>query len=88
MPLSQIERYSPSYKVGLTEAQVQERLDDVNAVVQENVTGSRVVKAYTQEDYESDRFNEANFKLTETSLKVQKMMAFLKSIWHLSSKPV
>lgn len=60
--------------------QVQERLDDVNAVVQENVTGSRVVKAYTQEDYESDRFNEANFKLTETSLKVQKMMAFLSPI--------
>ena len=60
--------------------QVQERLDDVNAVVQENVTGSRVVKAYTKEDYESERFNDANFRLTETSLKVQKMMAFLSPI--------
>ena len=60
--------------------QVQERLDDVNAVVQENVTGSRVVKAYTKEEYESERFNDANFRLTETSLKVQKMMAFLSPI--------
>ena len=60
--------------------QVQERLDDVNAVVLENVTGSRVVKAYTKEEYESERFNDANFRLTETSLKVQKMMAFLSPI--------
>ena len=56
---------------------VQEKLDDVNAVVQENVTGSRVVKAYSKEEFESDRFNTANFNLTEISLKVQKMMSLL-----------
>lgn len=59
---------------------VQEKLDDVNAIVQENVTGSRVVKAYSKEEYESDRFTTANFNLTETSLKVQKMMAYLTPI--------
>ena len=42
---------------------VQERVDDVNAVVQENVTGARVVKAYTAEYKESQRFKKANDNL-------------------------
>lgn len=56
---------------------VQERLDDVNAVVQENVGGSRVVKAYNREEYEKTRFDNANVNLCMTNLKVQKMMAYL-----------
>lgn len=56
---------------------VQERLDDVNAVVQENVGGSRVVKAYNKEEYEKERFDRANMNLCMTNLKVQKRMAYL-----------
>ncbi len=56
---------------------VQNRLDDVNAVVQENVTGARVVKAYVREEYECDRFNTSNVNLAQTSLKVNKIMACL-----------
>lgn len=56
---------------------VQERLDDVNAVVQENVGGTRVIKAYNREEYEKERFDNANMKLCMTNLKVQKMMAYL-----------
>lgn len=37
---------------------VQEKLDRVNSVVQENVTGARVVKAYCKEGYEIDRLRE------------------------------
>lgn len=56
---------------------VQSKLDRVNSVVQENVSGARVVKAYTREKYETDRFGEANDELCNTNLRVQKLMALL-----------
>lgn len=56
---------------------VQSKLDRVNTVVQENVSGSRVVKAYTREQYEIDRFGAANDDLCNTNLRVQKLMALL-----------
>lgn len=56
---------------------VQSKLDRVNSVVQENVSGARVVKAYTREEYEYDRFCKANDDLVSTNLRVQKLMALL-----------
>lgn len=56
---------------------VQGKLDRVNSVVQENVSGARVVKAYTREDYEYARFCRANDDLVYTNLRVQKLMALL-----------
>ena len=56
---------------------VQERVDDVNAVVQENVTGARVVKAYTAEEKESKRFKKANDNLFNINWKIFKLMAYL-----------
>lgn len=56
---------------------VQTKLDRVNAIVQENVSGARVVKAYTREDYEIDRFDKANTDYRDTSFKVFKTMAYL-----------
>lgn len=60
--------------------EVQTRLDKVNSVVQENVTGARVVKAYVKERHEIGRFNKANFELRDVNLKVQKLMATLSPI--------
>ncbi len=59
---------------------VQGKLDRVNSVVQENVTGARVVKAYTREEYEYKRFSKANDELVSTNLRVQKLMALLSPI--------
>lgn len=59
---------------------VQYRLDKVNSVVQENVGGARVIKAYVREDYENKRFSKANAELRDTNLRVQKLMAFLSPI--------
>ena len=56
---------------------VQKRLDRVNCVVQENVSGARVVKAYVREDYECDRFREANGELRNVNYRVQKLMAVI-----------
>lgn len=59
---------------------VQKKLDRVNAIVQENVDGARMVKAYVREDYEEKRFRAANDDLMNTSLRVQKLMAILNPI--------
>ena len=49
--------------------EVQERVDDVNTVVRENVSGIRVVKAFVNENYEIDKFDKANKKLRQISVK-------------------
>lgn len=56
---------------------IQSKLDRVNSVVHENLTGARVVKAFSKEDYEYDRFVAANNDLTGIMLKVNKMMALI-----------
>jgi len=53
---------------------IQKKLDRVNSVVQENISGARVIKAYTREDFENERFTKANNDLTDTTLHVQKLM--------------
>lgn len=59
---------------------VQTKLDKVNSVVQEDVSGARVVKAYTNEEYEIKRFEKANNELVENNLRVQKLIAFLSPV--------
>ena len=56
---------------------VQSKLDKVNSVVQENILGARMVKAYVREDYELNRFDRANTDLMQNTLRVQKLMALL-----------
>ena len=56
---------------------VQKKLDRLNSVVQENVTGARVIKAYVKEDYESQRFESANADLRDTNIRVQRIMAVM-----------
>lgn len=59
---------------------VAKRFDSVNSVVQENVTGARVVKAYVREDTEEKRFDDANISLMESNLRVQTLMAILQPL--------
>ena len=56
---------------------VQKRLDGINNIMQETVAGARVVKAYVREDYELERFDNANESLCEQNLKVQSLLAFM-----------
>ncbi|MGN1408666.1 MAG: ABC transporter ATP-binding protein [Eubacteriales bacterium] len=53
----------------------QKKLDGVNSVVQENVTGARVVKAYTREEYEIDRFDKANLDYRAVNYKATVLMS-------------
>ena len=58
-------------------SKIQLKLDRVNTVVQENVTGARVVKAYVREDHEYKRFEKANRELRDTNMHVHKLMAIM-----------
>ncbi|MBQ9784326.1 MAG: ABC transporter ATP-binding protein [Clostridia bacterium] len=64
-------------------AEIQKRLDRVNSVVQENVSGARVVKAYVCEDYENARFADANGALCSVNYRVLKLMAIVTPVLHV-----
>jgi ATP-binding cassette subfamily B protein len=54
---------------------MQERIDQVNRVLREQITGIRVVRAFVREPQEERRFNEANQDLTDVSLRAGRLMA-------------
>ena len=56
---------------------MQDRIDDVNTVLREQITGLRVVRAFVREPAERIRFEEGNAALTATSLKAGRLMAIL-----------
>ncbi len=56
---------------------VQTRIDKVNAVIRENLIGSRVVKSFVRENFENNRFGEANRDLKETTIKSFNIMILL-----------
>ena len=56
---------------------MQGRLDAVNRVLREQITGIRVVRAFVREPYEVERFGDANRELTETALGVGRLMALM-----------
>ena len=53
---------------------VQERIDRINQVMQENLMGIRVVKAFVRGDHENRRFEKANDELYRNSLRVTQLM--------------
>ncbi|MBQ3964158.1 MAG: ABC transporter ATP-binding protein, partial [Firmicutes bacterium] len=62
---------------------LQGRIDNLNGVIQENINGTRVVKAFIQEDREAARFDDANTSLVDTQLRVLILMSFLRPIMNI-----
>jgi ATP-binding cassette subfamily B multidrug efflux pump len=56
---------------------MQIKLDKLNLILREYLTGIRVIRAFNREVYEKKRFHKANFDLTETTKKVNLLMAVL-----------
>ena len=52
------------------------KYDDLNASVQENVSGIRVVKAYVREEYETNKFAQASAKVYNMFVKAESVIAF------------
>lgn len=60
----------------LTQA-MQTRLDSLNRVLREKLNGLRVIRAFNTDEHERRRFDKANRSLSETSLKMQRIMTLL-----------
>ncbi|WP_055532620.1 ABC transporter ATP-binding protein [Streptomyces graminilatus] len=56
---------------------MQVRLDTVNRVLREQITGNRVIRAFVRDGYEKDRFGRANGELTEVSLATGRLLALM-----------
>jgi ATP-binding cassette subfamily B multidrug efflux pump len=59
---------------------VQQKLDRLNTVLQENIAGARVVKAFVRSDHESQRFEAANEDLTERNVQVMTFMSTMSPV--------
>lgn len=62
---------------------LQKKLDKLNNIMQENVSGSRVVKAYVKEDYETERFNKANDELVGIQLDVLLLLSYMTPVMNI-----
>ncbi len=56
---------------------VQQKLDRLNTVLQENIAGARVVKAFVRADFEGERFQAANDEFANHSIKVMRFMSMM-----------
>ncbi|MBX9395299.1 ABC transporter ATP-binding protein/permease [Streptomyces sp. TRM72054] len=56
---------------------MQERLDTVNRVLREQITGNRVIRAFVRDEYEQHRFRKANAELTDVSLGAGNLLALM-----------
>ncbi|MEU7931047.1 ABC transporter ATP-binding protein [Micromonospora echinofusca] len=66
-----IRRMVPGFRL------MQTRIDTVNRVLREQITGIRVVRAFVREPYETERFATANADLTATALRIGRLMALI-----------
>ena len=62
---------------------LQNRLDRMNTVIQENVAGARVVKAFVQESRESERFAKSNDDLVDTQFRVLILMSYMRPVMNI-----
>ncbi len=63
---------------------VQERLDTLNQVMQENLSGVRVVKAFVRARHEEARFGQANTNLTDQAVRAARTVAFMPAFMMLT----
>ena len=62
---------------------MQKKLDRLNLILDEGLTGVRVVRAFDRQRYEEQRFDEANLDLTDVAIRVNRLIALLMPIMML-----
>lgn len=61
-------------------SKLQHQLDTINSIMQEDISGIRVIKACVREIYEKARFGKANGELIKTQLKILTVFAFMNPV--------
>ena len=64
----------PQFKI------MQKRIDKINSLTQENLTGIRVVRAFNAEDYQEEKFQKANGNLTKSQLFTGRMLSLMSPV--------
>ena len=77
-PLVLLDVFLVLRKINPLFTEVQTKLDNMNTVIQEDIGGTRVIKAFVQEEREKKRFNNTNQDLVDTQLKVLMTMSILR----------
>lgn len=67
----------PKFKI------VQKLIDNINGLTRENLNGIRVIRAFNAEQYQEEKFENANKKLTDTQMFNQKMMSIMSPSMYL-----
>ncbi|PSL38424.1 ATP-binding cassette subfamily B protein [Labedella gwakjiensis] len=71
---------------------MQDRIDGINGVLREQITGIRVIRAFVREPYESERYRKANERLTQVSVRVGNvfvlMFPVIMMVLHLATAAV
>jgi ATP-binding cassette subfamily B protein len=75
MPVLAISIFLVIRKMGPLFRLMQTRIDSVNRILREQITGIRVVRAFVREPYEAARFEVANTELTDTTTSVGRLAA-------------
>ncbi|MFB2879523.1 ABC transporter ATP-binding protein [Floridanema aerugineum] len=70
-------------KIGAFFQVVQKKLDNLNSVLQEDLAGVRVVKAFVQSEYENHRYDRANREFRKASLRPMQYISFLQPTLYL-----
>lgn len=73
LPFTALTTFRQSKAVRPTFARIRDRFSSLNAFVQENVSGNRVVKAFAKEDFEMEKFNRENDAYKEAQLASSRM---------------
>ena len=84
MPIELVAVYLIVTKATPLFTKVQERLDHLNEVMQENLAGVRVVKAFVRQRHEEKRFDTANQKLTDQNVLAGRTVAIMPSFMMLT----
>ena len=72
-----LKKARPQYKM------LQERLDRLNSIMQEDVAGARVIKAYVKEKDEINKFNKASKGLSQVQFNVLKLFSYMNPVSNL-----
>ncbi|HHU59346.1 TPA: ABC transporter ATP-binding protein [bacterium] len=70
-------KVGPKFKI------VQENIDDLNLVTRENLTGLREVRAHNAEEYQKEKFERVNEKLTNTNIYVNRILMMMHPFMNL-----
>ncbi len=59
---------------------LQKKIDNLNRALRENLMGIRVIRAFTRQDYEKERFQKANKDYADTAIKVNRIMSIMNPV--------